>query len=260
MIHFGFLLCSASLPAAGGLVGHVGHIVGHGAVVAPEAHSGYEFGIDNTACQTLYDTHQETTCNTTTEQACHTEFDTIVDTTHIEECQDIVTEQCHQVSQQVHHSSGVVGHNTQVVPGGVVAGYGHVKREAAGGYGGVQGHTTGPQCHAATERQCHQRPVQNARQVPREVCVPVPRQECHPVPRQVCVPVPRQVCVPVEVRVPRQVCHDYQVEGAHQTHVGHPVAHTGPAVVTPAVVAPAVAVAGPALVGAVGHAGGVGLH
>merc|ERR1712180_508511 len=221
MIHFGFLLCSASLAAAGGLVGHVGHIVGHGAVVAPEAHSGYEFGIDNTACQTLYDTHQETTCHVEHTQQCHEEYDTIVDTTHIEECQDIVTEQCHQVSQQVHHSSGVVGHNTHVVPGG----HGHHgKREADASLGGVHGHSSGPQCHANTERQCHQRPVQHARQVPRPVCVSVPH--------QVCVPVPREVCVPVEVRVPRQVCHDYQVEGAHQTHVGHPISHVGPAVVS----------------------------
>merc|ERR1719309_1408004 len=133
MIHFGFLLCSASLAAAGGIGGH---IVGHGAVEAPEAHSGYEFGIDNTACQTLYDTHQETTCH---------------------------VEHSHQVSQQVHHSSGVVGHNTHVVPGG----HGHHgKREADASLGGVHGHSSGPQCHANTERQCHQRPVQHARQVP----------------------------------------------------------------------------------------------
>merc|ERR1711862_191331 len=221
MLHLVLLLSASSLATASGGVGHHGqYSFGQGVCTTV-----YDSATD-TACHTEHDqachTEHDQVCNTITEQACHTEFDTIVDTTHIEECQDIVAEQCHQVSQQVHHSSGVVGHNTQVVPGGVVAGYGHVKREAAGGYGGVQGHTTGPQCHAATERQCHQRPVQNARQVPREVCVPVPR----------------QVCVPVEVRVPRQVCHDYQVEGAHQTHVGHPVAHAGPAVVTPAVVAP----------------------
>merc|ERR1712002_1110669 len=190
MLHLVLLLSASSLATASGGVGHHGqYSFGQGVCTTV-----YDSATD-TACHTEHDqachTEHDQVCNTITEQACHTEFDTIVDTTHIEECQDIVTEQCHQVSQQVHHSSGVVGHNTQVVPGGVVAGYGHVKREAAGGYGGVQGHTTGPQCHAATERQCHQRPVQNARQVPREVCVPVPS----------------QVCVPVTVQVPRQECH-----------------------------------------------------
>merc|ERR1719348_2744327 len=201
MIHFGFLLCSASLASAGGIGGH---IVGHGAVGAPEAHSGYEFGIDNTNCQTLYDTHQETTCHTEHTQQCHEEYDTIVDTTHIEECQDIVTEQCHQVSQQVHHSSGVVGHNTHVVPGGhgVAVGH-HGKREADASLGGVHGHSSGPQCHANTERQCHQRPVQHARQVPRPVCVSVPH----------------QVCVPVTIQVPRQEC---QSARAHVSQHGFP--------------------------------------
>merc|ERR1711970_1324822 len=61
------------------------------------------------------------------------------------------------------------------------------KREAEPSYGAIGGHTTGPQCHANTERQCQQRPVENARQIP--------RQACHPVPRQVCVPTARQVCV-----------------------------------------------------------------
>merc|ERR1711862_356574 len=132
MLHLVLLLSASSLATASGGVGHHGqYSFGQGVCTTV-----YDSATD-TACHTEHDqachTEHDQVCNTITEQACHTEFDTIVDTTHIEECQDIVTEQCHQVSQQVHHSSGVVGHNTQVVPGGVVAGYGHVKREAAGG-------------------------------------------------------------------------------------------------------------------------------
>merc|ERR1712098_860664 len=128
-------LCQQPATASGGVGHHGQYSFGQGVCTTV-----YDSATD-TACHTEHDqachTEHDQVCNTITEQACHTEFDTIVDTTHIEECQDIVTEQCHQVSQQVHHSSGVVGHNTQVVPGGVVAGYSHVKREAAGGYGGL---------------------------------------------------------------------------------------------------------------------------
>merc|ERR1711962_774343 len=194
MLHFATLLSAVALASASGY--------GH--------HGQYNYG--QAVCTTVYDSATDTACHTEHDQACHTEhtqqcheeYDTIVDTTHIEECQDIVTEQCHQVSQQVHHSSGVVGHNTHVVPGGhgVAVGH-HGKREADASLGGVHGHSSGPQCHAKTERQCPQRPVQHARQVPSPVCVSVPH----------------QVCVPVTIQVPRQEC---QSARAHVSQHGFP--------------------------------------
>merc|ERR1711964_125693 len=115
-------------------------------------------------------------------QECHQTYETIVDTTYVEHCQDIVTQECHEVNQRVHHSSGVVGHDSQLIPGGY-GGHGYGKREADAepeaeadaeadpSYGHAShGHTSGPQCQARTDRQCQQRPVQNSRQVPREVC------------------------------------------------------------------------------------------
>merc|ERR1712212_1450650 len=68
-----------------GVAGGVGVGVG-GVNNGAYANGGYAYGIHDTQCQTFYDT----------------EFDTVVDTTYVEDCQDIVTEQCHQVSQQVH--------------------------------------------------------------------------------------------------------------------------------------------------------------
>merc|ERR1711874_666468 len=120
-------------------------------------------------------------------EVCHEEYDTIVDTTYVQDCQDIVTQECHQVSQRVQPSSRVVGHDSQLIAGGHGvagiaghgghAGYGYGKREAeadadadADASYGSYGHTSGPQCQARTERQCQQRPVQNSRQVPRSVC------------------------------------------------------------------------------------------
>ena len=102
-------------------------------------------------------------------QECHEEYDVIVDTTYIEECQDIITEHCNSVSQQVHHSSAVVGHDSQVVSHG--HGYGkreaEAKADAEPGYGG---YSSGPQCHQKKDRQCHKVPKQNQRKVPRPVC------------------------------------------------------------------------------------------
>merc|ERR1712243_318637 len=71
-------------------------------------------------CTTEYDIKLDTACQTYYDQACHEEYDVVVDTTYVEECQDIVTQHCQETSQQVHHSSAVVGHDSQVVSQGHV--------------------------------------------------------------------------------------------------------------------------------------------
>merc|ERR1712106_738134 len=123
--------------------------------------------------------HCHTKYNVKLEQACHEEYDVIVDTTYIEECQDIVTQHCQETSQQVHHSSAVVGHDSQVVSHGH-AGHGYGKRDADAE--AQPGYSTGPQCHAKKDRQCHKKPVQNSRKIPKTVCVPyevkVPYEVC----------------------------------------------------------------------------------
>merc|ERR1712106_266294 len=93
-------------------------------------------------------------------QECHEEYDVVVDTTYIEECQDIITTHCQQTNQQVHNSYAVVGHDSQVVS----QGHGVGKREAQGEY------PSEPQCQEQKDRQCHKRPVHNERKVPRKVC------------------------------------------------------------------------------------------
>merc|ERR1712212_1425030 len=212
MLHLVLLLSASSLAKAS-----YGPALGLGPDIGPRY--GYSSGYQQQhTCHTEYDTKIDTACHTEQDQVCHTEFDTVVDTTYVEDCQDIVTEQCHQVSQQVHHSSGVVGHDSQVLPGSY-GGHPVGRREAEPSYGAIGGRTTGPQCHANTERQCQQRPVQNARQIPRQACHPVPRQVCVPTAREVCVPVPRQVCVPVETKIPRQEC---QTSRAHVSQHGYP--------------------------------------
>merc|ERR1712055_1052267 len=133
MLHFALLVAFSGLASAA--PGYGGYATNNHA----EAHSGYSYGIHNTNCHTEYDTKIDT--------ACHTEYDPVVDTTYVEDCQDIVTEQCHQVSQQVHHSSGVVGHDSQVLPGSY-GGHPVGKREAEPSYGAIGGHSTGPQCLA----------------------------------------------------------------------------------------------------------------
>ena len=82
-------------------------------------------------CHVVYDVVHNQKCHDVYHEECHEEYDVVVDTTYIEECQDIVTQHCQQTSQQVHHSSAVVGHDSQVIHGGHTgAGHavGHVKR------------------------------------------------------------------------------------------------------------------------------------
>ena len=40
---------------------------------------------------------------------------TVVDTTHVEECEDLVTQTCEETSQQIIHTSNVVAADTQVL-------------------------------------------------------------------------------------------------------------------------------------------------
>merc|ERR1712105_577652 len=143
----------------------------------------YEYGYSQKHCHTKY--------NVKYDQQCHEEYDTIVDTTYTEQCQDIVTQHCNSVSQKVHHSSAVVGHDSQVISHG--HGYGKRDVEAEPGYGG---YSSGPQCQQKVDRQCQQVPQQVSRQVP------------------------RQVCVPVEVKVPYQVCGGSSVRRA-QGYAGY---------------------------------------
>merc|ERR1712106_731333 len=168
-------------------VHHSSAVVGHDSQVVSHGHSGYgkreakaeaEPGYGHNQHNNLQcfskphkQCHQKPVQNQ--RQECHEEYDVIIDTTYIEECQDIITTHCQETSQQVHHSSAVVGHDSQVVSHGH-GGYGYGKREAKAdakaeaepGYG----YSSGPQCQDKKDRQCHKKPVQNKRKVPRPVC------------------------------------------------------------------------------------------
>ena len=139
-------------------------------------------------------------------QECHEEYDVIVDTTYIEECQDIVTQHCQEVHKQVHHSSAVVGHDSHVVSHGHS---GHGKREAEADPG-HHGYSSGPQCQQHVEKQCHKVPQHHERKVPRKECKSVPKEQCHPVAH----------------KVPRKVCATYEYGKGHgHGHGGHGHGH-----------------------------------
>merc|ERR1712098_245117 len=122
-------------------------------------------------------------CHKTPKQASRQECHVVVDTTYIEECQDIITTHCQETSQQISHSSAVVGHDSKVVAHGHsgygYGGYGIGKREAdaepkadakADAEPGVQAYSTGPKCHDKKDRQCKKIPKQNSRKIPRKEC------------------------------------------------------------------------------------------
>merc|ERR1711942_6535 len=131
-------------------------------------------------CHDKKDRQCSKTPKQTSRQECHEEYDVIVDTTYIEECEDIITTHCQETSQQVHRSSAVVGQDSKVVGRGYsgYGGYGIGKREAdaepkadakADAKPG-QSYSTGPKCHDKKDRQCRKIPKQNSRKVPRKEC------------------------------------------------------------------------------------------
>merc|ERR1712106_136877 len=126
----------------------------------------FAYGHQQQHCHTEYNIQIEQSCHDEYDQECHDEFDTVVDTTYVEECQDIITQHCHETTQQVHHSAAVVGQDSQVVSQGHS---GLSKREAKAepfpvypGYG--HNHHNNLQCFSTPHKQCHQKPVQNQRQ------------------------------------------------------------------------------------------------
>merc|ERR1711970_604191 len=121
MLHLLLLLSASSMAKAS-----YGPALGLGPEIGPRY--GYSSGYQQQhTCHTVYDSATDTACHTEHDQVCH----------------------------QVHHSSGVVGHDSQVLPGSY-GGHPVGKREAEASYGAIGGHSTGPQCHANTERQCQQ--------------------------------------------------------------------------------------------------------
>merc|ERR1712055_964457 len=156
--------------------------------------SSMAYSVPLTSCQTVVDSSLSTACIIEEEIVCTAEVDTIVDTTHVEDCQDVVTQVCQQVSQQVEQTSNIVGQNRQLLRSTIGKREAEAEADAEAGIA----YTSGPRCRAQTKRQCQQRPVQTSRQIP----VQTSRQ----IPRKVCTSVPREVCTPVEVSVPRQLC------------------------------------------------------
>merc|ERR1712055_241943 len=126
---------------AGGHGGHAGYGYGkRDAEPEPEADADASYGSHGHTSGPQCHARTERQCQQRPVQnsrkvprsVCNTEYDTVVDTTYVQDCQDIVTQECHQVNQRVHHTSGVVGHDSQVIPGGHGGYGGHVygKREA----------------------------------------------------------------------------------------------------------------------------------
>merc|ERR1711970_169812 len=174
-------------------VHHSSAVVGHDSQVVAHGHAGYvkreaeaeaeaEPGYGHNNLQCFSKPHKQ--CHQKPiqkqRQECHEEYDVIVDTTYIEECQDTITTHCQETSQQVHRSSAVVGHDSKVVGRGYggYGGYGIGKREAdaepkadakADAEPG-QSYFTGPKCHDKKDRQCQKIPKQNSRKVPRKEC------------------------------------------------------------------------------------------
>ena len=201
-------------------------------------------------CHTVVREVPEQQCATHTEKACHneeqctTQYQTVVDTTYVDECQDIVTQHCTETSVSTQTHSAVVGHVVGApvdihvaapalvnTPAAALAPpHPHVvKREAEADatadaeatanadpeadaqllHAPHAGAVVSPVAHHQHPPQCQAHTERQCKRVPvqtpRQVAVP----HCVPVP--VCVPVPRTHCTTVPRPVHEQVCHDRPV-------------------------------------------------
>eukprot|EP00091_Calanus_sinicus_P020045 TRINITY_DN527_c0_g1_i6.p1 TRINITY_DN527_c0_g1~~TRINITY_DN527_c0_g1_i6.p1 ORF type:complete len:186 (-),score=55.82 TRINITY_DN527_c0_g1_i6:70-627(-) len=182
MFKFCALFLSSSIaqavPLAGNIVGHVG---------------------GNTQCTLSYDIVHEEKCHP--EEVCHEEYEVIVTTTVIEECEDVITKHCHNEHKNVYHTSNVVGHDSSVVGHEVGHSYGHSyhKREAEAAHShlGSHTHSSGPKCEEHVEKKCHKKPIQDSHKVPHKKCHSKPH--CHPI----AVQIPREICISLSFSKPR---------------------------------------------------------
>ena len=106
------------------VVGHDSHVVAHhGGYGYHKRDAGHEGYSSKPQCQE----HVDRQCNKIPEHKSkkipRPVCKTIVDTTYIEECEDIVTEHCEETTKQVHQHSAVVGHDSQVIHGGGYGGH-----------------------------------------------------------------------------------------------------------------------------------------
>merc|ERR1711973_418027 len=116
------------------VVGHDSRIIAHGSY-GGYGHGGYHkrdagyggYGHEGHSSAPQCQQHVEKMCHKIPEHKSkkipRPVCKTVVDTTYIEECEDIVTEHCEETTKQVHHSSAVVGHDSQVVHGGGYGGH-----------------------------------------------------------------------------------------------------------------------------------------
>merc|ERR1711892_845821 len=127
------------------------------------------------------------------EEVCHAEFEVIVTTTVIEECEDIITKHCHKEHKNVYHTTNIVGHDSSLVGREVGHSYGghesHNFHKRGADHLGGSHHSSEPHCEEHVEKKCHKKPIQDSHKVPHTKCHMVPH--CHPVE----VVVPREVCV-----------------------------------------------------------------
>merc|ERR1712055_1131180 len=82
------------------------------ALAAPAADPLYSLGVGVahthvqpvTRCQTISEVAVQQSCHLEKSEVCHTEYDTVVETSHVSECSDVVTQECTQTSSHEERS------------------------------------------------------------------------------------------------------------------------------------------------------------
>lgn len=214
---------------------------------------------------------------------CHTTYDTIIDTTVTEHCEEVVTTHCSQTSQTSRHHSAVVGHDSKVVAAGVV---GHAAVAVGAVHPGAVAHgavavPAVAASHSYGKRDADAEPEADAEADPEAdadagiygygpqhttapVCTSTPVRKCNQVPVETPRKVAKLVCQQVVDITTIEDCAETITTTCQQTskkvaHTSEVVGKTTNVVAGPAVVAtaPAVVASAPAH-GHVGYGAGYG--
>merc|ERR1711892_406666 len=110
------------------------------------------------------------------EEVCHDEFEVIVTTTVIEECEDIMTKHCHKEHKNVYHTTNIVGHDSSIVGHEVGHSYGghesHNFHKRDADHLGGSHHSSEPHCVEHVEKKCHNKPIEDSHKVPHGAPLP----------------------------------------------------------------------------------------
>merc|ERR1739838_310067 len=212
-------VCSSLKSKMQGLVFLLSSTLVFGAASPDPGHQSYSSGPH---CQDKKDHQCHKIPKQSEHEECHVEYDVIVDVTYLEQCEYVVTTYCEEEYQQVHLSSSIIGHDSQVVDVHNEGHYGHDGHHKRAAVAGEQGYSSPPRCEDKKDKQCQKYPKETSRKIPKNICKKIVDtvyiEECEEIVTTQCEESHEKVHHSTQV-----VGHESQsvAHGHHESYEGH---------------------------------------